>query len=446
MNLKRVMILLAVIFSVPAVEAQEVLTLKQAIQYALEHKAEAQKAKLDVENAQYLIDETKASALPQITGSGGLTYNPLLQQSALPGELIGRPGEIVMVSFGQKWQTNSVVTVNQQLFNQSVFTGLKAARTTREFYQINKELTDEQLIEKVANAYYQVFQLQLQKQTVQTNLENTRKTGAVIKGLVDAGLARKIDLDRTNVAINNLEATLQQIQNSLTLTENVLKFAIGMDMDKEVVLPEETFDINASILMQSGNVNDRTEIKVLEKQIELLTLNKQAKKAAYYPTLSFNGSLGYLNMGSSFPIFANSDKVKGSPYSSLGLNLSIPIFNGGATRARINQAEVDLKKAKVQMEDTKLALSLANENARAQIKNSLLTVDANRRNVQMAKEVLDNTKNNYKHGLATLTEVLDAENAYADAQNNLNTSLLNYKIAEIQFIKANGNLKSLLND
>lgn len=446
MNLKRVMILLAVIFSVPAVEAQEVLTLKQAIQYALEHKAEAQKAKLDVENAQYLIDETKASTLPQITGSGGLTYNPLLQQSALPGELIGRPGEIVMVSFGQKWQTNSVVTVNQQLFNQSVFTGLKAARTTREFYQINKELTDEQLIEKVANAYYQVFQLQLQKQTVQTNLENTRKTGAVIKGLVDAGLARKIDLDRTNVAINNLEATLQQIQNSLTLTENALKFAIGMDMDKEVVLPEETFDINASILMQSGNVNDRTEIKVLEKQIELLTLNKQAKKAAYYPTLSFNGSLGYLNMGSSFPIFANSDKVKGSPYSSLGLNLSIPIFNGGATRARINQAEVDLKKAKVQMEDTKLALSLANENARAQIKNSLLTVDANRRNVQMAKEVLDNTKNNYKHGLATLTEVLDAENAYADAQNNLNTSLLNYKIAEIQFIKANGNLKSLLND
>src|SRR5690606_2837782 len=300
--------------------------------------------------------------------------------------------------------------------------------------------------EKVANAYYQVFQLQLQKQTVQTNLENTRKTGAVIKGLVDAGLARKIDLDRTNVAINNLEATLQQIQNSLTLTENALKFAIGMDMDKEVMLPDETFDINASILMQSGNVNDRTEIKVLEKQIELLALNKQAKKAAYYPTLSFNGSLGYLNMGSSFPIFANSDKVKGSPYSSLGLNLSIPIFNGGATRARINQAEVDLKKAKVQMEDTKLALSLANENARAQIKNSLLTVDANRRNVQMAKEVLDNTKNNYKHGLATLTEVLDAENAYADAQNNLNTSLLNYKIAEIQFIKANGNLKSLLND
>ena len=81
-----------------------------------------------------------------------------------------------------------------------------------------------------------------------------------------------------------------------------------------------------------------------------------------------------------------------------------------------------------------------------QIKNSLLTVDQNRRNVQLAKEVMDDTQNNYRNGLATLTELLDAENAYADAQNNLNPSLLNYKVAEVQLIKANGNLKSLVNE
>jgi outer membrane protein TolC len=91
-------------------------------------------------------------------------------------------------------------------------------------------------------------------------------------------------------------------------------------------------------------------------------------------------------------------------------------------------------------------LNLANENAKAQIKNSLLTVDANRRNVQLSKDVLDDTQNNYRNGLATLTELLDAENALATAENNLNTSLLNYKIAEIQLIKANGELKSLVNE
>jgi outer membrane protein TolC len=100
----------------------------------------------------------------------------------------------------------------------------------------------------------------------------------------------------------------------------------------------------------------------------------------------------------------------------------------------------------VDIADTKLALSMAAENSKVQIKNSLLTIESNRKNVDLAKSVLEDTNNNYKNGLATLTDLLDAENAYADAQNNLNTSLLDYKIAEVQLIKANGKLKSLIKE
>ncbi|UZJ64139.1 TolC family protein [Sphingobacterium sp. KU25419] len=172
--------------------AQEILTLNQALKYALENKAEAKKSTLDLENAQYKIDEVRAGALPQITGAGTLTYNPMLQKVALPGEIIGKPGETVLVAMGQKWQSNATLQVNQQLFNQSLFTGLKAAKTTKEFYVINKDLSDEQLIEKVANAYYDVFQSQLQLQTVDNNLNSTTKTRDVIAGLVQAGLGKKM--------------------------------------------------------------------------------------------------------------------------------------------------------------------------------------------------------------------------------------------------------------
>ncbi|OJY87216.1 MAG: transporter [Sphingobacteriales bacterium 40-81] len=446
--MKKVKLLVAVcagILTGNIVTAQETLTLQQALKFAIEHKAEAQKARLEVENAQYLIDEVKGSALPQVNGSGTLTYNPMLQKSALPGEIIGKPGETVMVAFGQKWQSNAVLSVNQQLFNQSIFTGLKAARTTKEFYQINKTLTDEQLIEKVADAYYQVFQLQQQLQTVQTNLDNTTKTQSIISGLVDAGLSKKIDLDRIVVTVNNLEAAKQQMVNSLQLSENALKFAIGMEMDKDIILPAETFEVNAAILADQPDVLNRTEIKLLSVQSDLLQLNKKAKAAEYYPSLSFTGNLGYLGMGPYFPVFNNSSKVNWSGFSGLGLNLSIPIFNGGTTKAKINQANIDIKKLDVEINDTKLALALASENARSQINNSLLTVNTNKRNISLAKDVLDNTQNNYKNGLATLTDLLDAEKAYADAQNNLTISLLSYKVAEIQLIKANGNLKSLLN-
>ena len=437
-------LIMAGLFSGSLLHAQETLTLQEAVKYALENKAEAKKAKLDVENSEYMIDEVRAGGLPQISGQGSLTYNPLIQKSALDGALMGRPGETIMVAFGQPWQANAVAQVSQQLFNQSLFTGLKAAKSTREFYQINSQLTDEQLIEKVANAYYEVYQSDLQLKTIDNNLQNTTKTRDVLKGLVDAGLMKKIDLDRTEVAINNLMAQRQVVINAQELRENALKFAIGMNINEEIEFPAETFDVDASLLSEDFDINNRTEIRLAEKQIELLELNKQAKRAEYYPSLSFTGNLGYLGFGQKFPIF-NSD-ANFSPYSALGLNLSIPIFNGGATKARINQANVDIFKAKVDLEDAKLGLNLAGANAKAQIKNSLLTVDNNRRNVQMAQDVLDDTNNNYQNGLATLTELLDAENAYADAQNNLNTSLLNYRVAEIQLIKAKGNLKSLVNE
>ena len=436
---------LAVVFG--KLQAQETLTLQQAIKFALENKAEAKTSKLEVENAESIISETRSAALPQLNAVGDINYNPILQKSPLPAEIFGgEPGEVLMVSFGQKWQSTATLALNQQLFNQTVFTGLKAAKSTREFYQINQTLTEEQLIEKVANGYYDVYTTRLQLATLDNNLNNTTKTQGVISGLVENGLAKQIDLDRIVVAIKNLQAQRQQLISALDLKENALKFIIGMNIETDIELPEESFDINLAQYSDTSNINRRTEIQLLEKQSEMLELNKKAKLSEYYPSLALTANYGYLGFGNSFPIFSKDKGVQWSNFSGIGLSLSVPIFNGGATKARVQQAEIDIQKARFELEDTKLALSLANENAKTQIKNTLITINSNRENVDLAKKVLEDTENNYKNGLATITDLLDAETAYADAQNNLNTSLLNYKIAEIQLIKANGELKSLVEE
>ena len=437
-RIRIIAVLLAGMFGATFANAQEILTLQQAIKYALEHKAEAKTAALELENSEYQIDEVRGAALPQINANGSLKYNIIIPEMA-----IDMGGQVAKVKMGQPWNATGVVSLNQQLFNQSVFTGLKAASTTREFYAINKTLTEEQVIERVATAYYDVFQTQLQLQTIDNNLESTTKTRDVIKGLVDAGLGRKIDLDRTSVAVNNLQANRQIVVNALELRENALKFAIGMPMESDVVLPNETFDINAAIALESMDVENRTEVLLSKKQIELLELNKKATIAELYPRLSLGADFGFSGFGSGFPIGGEFNWPK---TSSIGLNLSIPIFAGGSTKARINQADIQIRQAQVALDDAKLGLNLANDNAKTQIKNSLLTINTNRQNVNLAKEVLDDTENNYRNGLATLTDLLDAENAYADAQNNLNTSLLNFKVAEIQLIKANGQLKTLVNE
>jgi len=445
MKIKYLSVLALGLLLLPAGRAlgQEVLTLRAAVRYALAHKAEARKAGLDLANAQNLIDEARANALPQVNVSAGMTYNAIIQKVALDGALAGMPGTTILMEMGQKWQSTPVVSLSQQLFNQTVFTGLKAARTTREFYRINEELTEEQLIERVANAYYGVYQTRQQMETVRTNLASTERTHGVVSGLHDAGLARKIDLDRTAVAINNLKATEQQLQNALDLQENALKFAIGMDIALPIALPEETFEMDGAILAEVDGVDGRTELRALRKQLELLDLNRKAMESQYYPTLSLSANYGYVGYGGRLPVFSSHPSVSWSNFSGISLNLAFPVFNGFATRAKIRQAKVDIQKAQLDMEDARLALSLGNENAKAQVRNSLLTVRTNRENVQLARDVLADTQNNYRTGLATLTDLLDAERAYADAQNNLTTSLLGYKVAEVQLIKANGNLRSL---
>ena len=132
----------------------KMLTLPEAISYALQNKADAEKARLDIRRGDAQIAEVKSSAYPNISFGSNTTFNPLLQESVLPGEIFGAPGQQVKVAFGQKYTSSNMLQLTQVLFNQSVFTGLKAAKTTREFYIINAELTEEQIIERVANAYF----------------------------------------------------------------------------------------------------------------------------------------------------------------------------------------------------------------------------------------------------------------------------------------------------
>lgn len=421
-------------------QAQEQLTLKEAVNYALQNKAEAVKARLNVENSEYQIDEVRANALPQINLNGGITYNAIIPQMAL---VMG--DQIQVIQMGTPWQSNATVSLSQQLFNQAVFTGLKAAKTTREFYKINAQLTDEQVIEKVANSYFEAYKTESQLKTIETTIENTTRVRGVIKSLFDNGLAKKIDLDRTDVALNNLKSTRQQLTNALQLQENALKYLIGMDLNTDIELPENTFEVTKHALIdESTNIENRTEIKLLEKQGELLALNKKAIEAQSYPSLSLSANFGYNGFGQNFPWFAKpADGVNWSGASAIGLNLTVPIFNGGSVKAKVKQAQNQIDILEVDKRDTRLALDMSLKNAVTQLNNSLITLNVQKENVNLAKEVLTNIENNYKFGLATLTDLLDAETQYADAQNNHTNALLDYKVAEIQLIKAKGELKTL---
>lgn len=425
--------------------AQENINLKQAVEYALQYKADAVKAKLQVKNADYQIAEARSGALPKLNVDGSLTYNPILQETALPGDFLGEPGEIFMVPFGQKWGSNIGAQLRQTLFDQQVFVGLKAARTTKEFYQINQKLTDEQLMEKVATAYYEVLSTKRQLETIDSSYANMEKIRKVISGLYENGLAKKIDLDRTEVRLTNTRTSQIQLQKALEQRQNALKFYIGMPIQNPIYLEESDLEVQPPLLQSDINVEDRTELELLGKQKDLLEYQIKASKSAYYPSLSVIGNYAWQATGDDFPIGkGKSDMVYWTDYASVGLQLSIPIFNGLQTKAKVNQNKIELESLKEDIKDSRLGMQLDYENAKAQIQTALTAINNQEANLDLAESVLRDTQNNYQNGLASLTDLLEAETELVQARNNYTNAVLDFKMAEIQLYKAQGELDELI--
>lgn len=436
-QMKLIPLLLLGLFLTESATAQQQLTLKDALNYAVQNSVNVRKARLDIEGGQYKTQEIRSQALPQISGNASLTYNPIIGQLVIGDQSF---------QLGKNWNANAGIQLSQQLFNQQVFTGLQAAKKSERYYNLSADLTEEQIIEQVANNYYQVLVNRQKLNVIDTNIKNVKVVEKIIGNQYKNGLARKIDVDRIKVNLTNLETQQEQTNNAVTQLENQLKFYMGMPVNTAIILPStELSEVKILPAMtDSLSLSGRTEMKLLDVQRDLLVLQRKAYVSEYYPTLSLTGNYSYTGQSDKFDLFKSNSSAFWYDASAIGLSLKIPIFNGFATRSKVRQADVDIKKSDEDRRQTTNSLNLAYENAKIQLRNSITTINSQRENVILAQEIYKSTQNNYNNGLAALTDLLDTENAQTEAQNSYTQALLNYKIAEIQLIKSNGNIKSLL--
>lgn len=441
-NMVKLLVILLTVAVLPkVVVAQQPLTLKDALTFALQQNTKVRKSKLDIEGGKYKVQEVRAQALPQLSGNVGLTYNAIIGQ-----QVVDFGGQLQTLKFGQKWNSTAGLQLSQQLFNQQVFTGLQAARSSEEYYNLTSQLTEEQILELVANNYYQVLVNREQLNVIDKNIKNVKVIEKIINNQFQNGLAKKIDVDRIKVNLTNLETQREQVSNAITQLENQLKFSMGMPVNNEIILPatELTEVTQLPVFTDSIGLANRTEIKLLNNQDKLLSLQRKAYVAEYYPSLALTGNYTYSSQANGFDFLTSNASAIGFGSSAIGLTLKVPIFNGFLTRSKIRQADVDIAKAKEDRKETTNSLNMAYENAKIQLRNSLNTIKAQKKNAELADEIYRSTQNNYNNGLATLTDLLDTESSLTEAQNSYTQALLNYKIAEIQLIKSNGNIKSLI--
>ncbi len=304
----------------------------------------------------------------------------------LPGAMNqAEPGKPMALEVGTTWNASASGTLTQQLFNQSVFTGLQAARSGEEYYALQTQQTKEDVIYNVSALYYGLLVRKEKLSVIQSNIDKMTKLVETTQSQLDNGLAKRIDLDRIKVNLVNFQTQKTQLINMLKVDENTLKTLLGMPVSEVIEFPAmalSDIEQKAAVTQDFGsfNLENRTEFKVLKKTEELQQFQKKAYVSEYFPQLSFNAQYSYNGLSDKFDLFKGGNTTaQWFGMANIGLTLKIPIFDGFARRSRVNQADLTLQQIGKQLELNKLNLTTQFENARLNLLNSLTTIKTQRK-------------------------------------------------------------------
>lgn len=416
--------------------------LKDAIRYGLENSISIRMAVLDQEKADHKTGEQKSIGLPQITAEGQFQHFPSLPTQLLPGEIIGQPGTQIPVQFGTDFTMSGSIKASQLLYSQQFLTGLKAIKSSRELYDLLKIQTEEQVIYQISAAYYQALQLQTQIASLDSNLTMLNELESLMQVQYENDIVIKTSYNRVKVGKSNLATQIQSLRTAYVQQVNYLKLLMGMPIENTLVLqqPDELESVSLSSLEMSRS--NPIQLEILAKQTELNVLNKEVTKAGYYPTLALFGQQTFQAQRNEFNFFDT--RQPWYRQTVWGLQLQVPLFDGLKKHHQMEQHKLNITQLNLQQDQAEEQLDMQYENAREQLMNSLASVEVQEENRTLAKEVYDQTQLLYKEQVATLTELLDAEQAYREAQTNYYNEILKFKKSELDLMKAQGQLKTLV--
>ena len=414
-------------------------TLPQAIEYAFKNQAAVLNAQLDEQIAKNTVKQTTGIGLPQVSGSFSFQDFLKLPTSLLPGDFFGQPGTQVPVQFGVKYQSALGLEASQLLFDGSYLVGLQAAKTYKELSIRNSKRTKIETAVAVSKAYYSVLVSNEQLGLLDANLVRLHKSLHDIEAYYKNGLVEKVDVDRLHVLTNNLETERENVIRLLALNTNLLKFQMGMPIETNLTLNDsiKELSLTADVLVaDSLAYKNRVEFSLGQTQKKLNELNLKRYKSEFLPSIVAFGSTSNSYQNNSFSkLYSNY-----YPTSLVGLKLSLPLISGGQRIYKIKNARLEVQKSANDLANLQNGINLEINQAKTNFLNGLQSLENQKRNMELSKEVLRISKVKYEQGVGSSLEVTAAETSLKESQNNYINALYESLINKVNLDRALGRI------
>ena len=440
--MKRILLILLILPSFSVKSQSQKLSLSECIYLAIENNENLKNSILEEKISKALSNEYLSIGFPQINFDGGIKYNHEVPKSLLdisrfmPGVPEGTEQE---VQFGQAYDGRVDLFVNQMIFNGSYFVGLSAAK---ELIKLSEKMTERDVIdihESVSKAYYTTLNTKSRVDLVNSNIDRLDALLKQTKSLYENGFVEKLDLDRIQVSSNNLRSEKIKADRLYDLSLAVLKFQIGISVDKKIELIDEfneelittfSFDLN------EFDYSKRIEYSILQTDKNLKFYELKNNRSQYLPQVYANYNYGYNTSASQSNIFFDSDRWK--KFGTFGLQVIVPIFDGFLKRSRINQSKYKIEQVENQILFLERSINLQINQSLAAYQNSKESLKISRENLELAQDVYFASEKKYAQGVGSNLELIDSNNSLKIAQNQYYNSLYESIISIIDIKKTLG--------
>jgi outer membrane protein len=405
-------------------------TLENCIHYAIQKNPDLQNAKINEAITEATIKSKLADWYPQLNFNYNLQHNFQLPTLSINGNLIHT---------GSVNTSGAQFGLTQNIFNRDVLLASRTSKNVRLFSQQNTKEQNINIAVLISKAFYDVI---LTKQQIQVTEEDMKRIELSLKDAYyqyQSGIADKTDYKRATISLNNARALKKSGDESLKAKYAYLKELMGYPSSKNIDLVYDTVQMAKEIFidtLQNINYSGRIEVQLLQTQKKLQQYNLQYYKWGFLPNVS---AFGNYNLN-----FQNNQFTKlysqSYPNSYGGILLSLPIFQGGKRLQQIKLAQLQINQVDNSILSFQNKINTQYQQALSAYKSNLYNYNSLKENLDLANEVYDIIRLQYRSGIKTYLEVISAETDLRTAQINYYNALYELLASKIDVSQSLGNI------
>lgn len=326
------------------------------------------------------------------------------------------------------------ISIIQPIFvGGQIVNGNKLAKLGYEISKDKQALTTTEVLVKTEDLYWSAVSLTEKLKTLDSYQKLLNKLESDVTISLKAGLIQRADLLKIQLKQNELQVNRLKLTNGITLSRMALCQQIGIAYDSALVLDSKlSMAENPQLILSNTKaaVENRNEYKMLTKAIKAEELQKKMVAGEIMPQVSIGAMGVYTDV-----------MDKSSKNMMAFATVSIPISDWWSGSHKLKQSKAKIESAKFELSETSELLALQITQAKNTYNEEYFQIGMAQKSVEEAQENLKVTNDNYKSGVSSMSDLLEAQSTFQSAEDRLIEAQCNYQIKKAKYLEAINNYK-----